>query len=390
MCVNCTQAGFSAIESIGLEPQLTKTLSLATAAVMLFSLAAPLATPANSIKAGAVCSKPNQKVVQGKNTFVCKKSGKKLVWRIQVKKPTNNAQPKPPVVPTTPIKQLTAIEQLYVDINKSMAGLDQKNLRIKTIVSPKVKTNRVAEILQRYEASIQSFGNGITTPITMVFFDETDKDWWTKQVAELEGSRASFSWWGDGHCPINPNQICGYGNKIGSNQIYYHLVGSNSVWQSWHQHVADHEAVHMWQGSFWPTMHVTCWFTEGHANGLGYAISYLKTPSSVLQERKMQISRLASDYPNYKTFTQSDWVKVLNEKATPNCGNTPGLGYSFGMLAFEAMYGQFGFQKVTDFTIEVATTKSVAQGATNHFGINQNQLYDLIGEYAVKAIKAEG
>ena len=100
MCVSCVQNGVAIADSIGLEPQTTKVLSIATAAVMLFSLAVPMATPATKVKAGAVCTKANIKIVKSGNTFVCKKSGKKLTWRIQAKK-VSTPITSPATTPTT-------------------------------------------------------------------------------------------------------------------------------------------------------------------------------------------------------------------------------------------------------------------------------------------------
>ena len=101
MCGGCVQSGLSAAEAIGLEPQTTKFITIATAAVMLFSLAAPMAAPTTTVKSGAVCAKANQKIVKAGKTFVCKKSGKKLVWKVQKKvKPTAPiAEPKPELAP---------------------------------------------------------------------------------------------------------------------------------------------------------------------------------------------------------------------------------------------------------------------------------------------------
>jgi M6 family metalloprotease-like protein len=103
MCVSCVQNGVAIADSIGLEPQTTKALSIVTAAVMLFSLAVPMATPATKVKAGAVCTKANVKIVKSGNTFVCKKSGKKLVWRIQTTKQRPTQTPSTDPVVTTPV-----------------------------------------------------------------------------------------------------------------------------------------------------------------------------------------------------------------------------------------------------------------------------------------------
>jgi hypothetical protein len=56
MCGGCVQSGLSAAEAIGLEPQTTKVIAIATAAIMLFSLAAPMAAPTTTVKSGAVCA----------------------------------------------------------------------------------------------------------------------------------------------------------------------------------------------------------------------------------------------------------------------------------------------------------------------------------------------
>jgi hypothetical protein len=101
MCISCAQSGITIAESVGLEPNISKGLALGISAIMLFSLAAPLAAPATTVKSGAVCAKANQKIIKAGKTFVCKKSGKKLVWRIEKKtKPTVSvAQPEPQPTP---------------------------------------------------------------------------------------------------------------------------------------------------------------------------------------------------------------------------------------------------------------------------------------------------
>lgn len=88
MCIGCAQNGLAAAESVGLDGQTSKVIAIGAAAVMMFSAAIPMANPTTQVKAGAVCVKANQKVVKSGKTFVCKKSGKKLIWKVQVKKTT--------------------------------------------------------------------------------------------------------------------------------------------------------------------------------------------------------------------------------------------------------------------------------------------------------------
>jgi len=109
MCASCAQSGLAIAEAVGLENHTTKAISLAAAAVMLFSVAIPMVTPATPVKAGAVCVKANQKIVKSGKTFVCKKSGKSLTWKVQAKKSSkqnDSSASTPTTTPTTPIIQV--------------------------------------------------------------------------------------------------------------------------------------------------------------------------------------------------------------------------------------------------------------------------------------------
>ena len=107
MCVSCSQSGLAIAEAVGLENHTTKAISLVAAAVMLISTAIPMASPATTVKVGAICVKANQKIVKSGKTYVCKKSGKSLTWRIQAKKPATQSDAAPPNSnPTNPIVQV--------------------------------------------------------------------------------------------------------------------------------------------------------------------------------------------------------------------------------------------------------------------------------------------
>ena len=71
-----------------------------------------MATPATKVKAGAVCTKANIKIVKSGKTFVCKKSGKKLVWRIQAKKAAKPAAS--PITTPTTTQTTTPITQVQL------------------------------------------------------------------------------------------------------------------------------------------------------------------------------------------------------------------------------------------------------------------------------------
>lgn len=131
MCVGCAQSGLAAAESIGLDAQNTKFVSIATAAVMMFSVAIPAAIPATQVKAGAVCTKANQKVVKSGKTFVCKKSGKTLTWKVQKKRvSTSSASPSTTPVPvTTPAPTQPSIPTFADNYTDKLETLDRCKLR---------------------------------------------------------------------------------------------------------------------------------------------------------------------------------------------------------------------------------------------------------------------
>lgn len=114
MCIGCAQSSLAAAESLGLEPQATRSIAIGAAAVMLFSLVVPMATPATNVKAGAVCTKANEKVVKSGKTFVCNKSGKKLVWKIQARKQRPAQSPNTNPVNTTPVIPIPAVNRLAI------------------------------------------------------------------------------------------------------------------------------------------------------------------------------------------------------------------------------------------------------------------------------------
>lgn len=163
MCGGCVQSGFSAAEAIGLEPQTTKLITIATAAVMLFSLAAPMSAPATTVKSGAVCAKANQKIVKAGKIFVCKKSGKKLVWRVQKKKvsipsasPTTTPTPIVVPVPTQPpvptfadnyLDKVETLDRCRLRETRNFAGAGPKGFPTRSIAGlPQIGNLKIAVI----------------------------------------------------------------------------------------------------------------------------------------------------------------------------------------------------------------------------------------------------
>jgi hypothetical protein len=120
MCLYCAQASLEAADSVGIDPTITKGIAIAAAIVMSVSALAPMTTNPVKIKAGSVCAKANQKVVTSSNTFVCKKSGKKYIWKVQKKKASVTTAPTGPARPTNtaPSAQPVVLPVEYTLCNK--------------------------------------------------------------------------------------------------------------------------------------------------------------------------------------------------------------------------------------------------------------------------------
>jgi hypothetical protein len=75
--------------------------------VLVMVFATSSLSPANAaVKAGASCKKLGQTAIQGKSSYKCVKSGKKLIWSIVKQAPSPKPSPTPSVakavLPTSP------------------------------------------------------------------------------------------------------------------------------------------------------------------------------------------------------------------------------------------------------------------------------------------------
>ena len=100
---------------------------LVLAAIFAASSISPLSA---AVKAGTVCKKVGQVSIQGKNSFKCIKSGKKLIWSIVKQTPSPKPTPTPTASPTptptaSPIKfvpdEALVVQALFEEIWKSSA-----------------------------------------------------------------------------------------------------------------------------------------------------------------------------------------------------------------------------------------------------------------------------
>jgi hypothetical protein len=397
MCLNCTQTTIAAAESLGIDPQLTKTIALATSAIMIFSLAAPLVIPTKSVKAGATCVTVNQKIKQSNKILVCKKSGKKLVWKVQSQKPVKPAvtQPIPqPVVPPVVTKPLLPWQQQGKEIYERFDQIkDAPKANFDFILSPTVNRAKAQETIDAYNNAMKFWTplQEMKKPLHWVLMSENDYDWWRKTVIEIEGAYASTGVWNPinnelGHCRVQASAFCGYGSVYpnGTN-FQYNLIGSSFAGKP-SPHVVHHEAVHFYQMQIGLSYQkFPWWLIEGQANFYGWNLA---ERDKVEMHRNREKGRLAAAVPNAAKFTQAEWVKLIRDCTANNtfCFKN-GLGYSVGWFAMEHLMSKISIAEMHKLSIEVAGSMTWQTAIPNYIKISADQLDSEIAEYLVSVYK---
>lgn len=400
MCVNCSQLGLAAADTLGLEPQVTKTISIAAAAILFLSLGTSVMTPATSVKAGATCAKSNQKVVKSGKTFVCKKSGGKLVWKLQVRKTKTQANTQNPgsvpTAPTEPAKPLLLWQRLGKDVYEKYDSIKSApKANFDFILSPTVNRAKAQETIDAYSAAMKFWTplQEMKKPLRWVLMSEKDYDWWLKTVKEIEGANASTTVWNPttnvlGHCRLGTGAFCGYGNNYSNGDSFqYNVIGSGFNGKP-SPHVVHHEAVHFYQFQVGLSYQkFPWWLIEGQANFFGWNIA---ERDRVQPHRDREKQRLMTAVPSAKTNSATDWARLIKR-----CTDGDGfciekeLGYSLGWFAMEHLMTKINIEQMHELTRDVARSMSWQLAVPAHLKITSEQLDLQIGEYLVEVFKSE-
>ena len=124
--------------------------------VLVMVFATSSLSPANAaVKAGASCKKLGQTAIQGKSSYKCVKSGKKLIWSIVKQTPSSKPSPTPSVakavLPTSP--EIEKIESLLGEL---LTQTKPTKTAIELIVGPGEENQYLASIVQtNIEISLQ-------------------------------------------------------------------------------------------------------------------------------------------------------------------------------------------------------------------------------------------
>jgi hypothetical protein len=399
MCISCAQSGLAAAESIGLEQQSTKIVSIAAAAVMLFSLAAPMTAPANSVKAGAVCAKTNQKIVKSGKTFVCKKSGKSLRWQVQKKNSSSksgssnssNQSNDPNKAKERVLTNFFAANKWSTDFTRQQLIDSAMYEFIKFAEKPKLKSPGVKAFFQDTipeserdwivslnKKSLEIFAD--FHPNQYVFLMGTTDDWAKQKGNEL------------GLTLNTPQYPCGSptgeygGGCAGLNWGIYFAQGvlknrtqqGSIVWDSNSISTSPHEFFHSVQTQSDPMRgrippesprFTPRWFIEGSANFVGAIISHVNKNHTYEEFRLIHVDQNSS---YVGTLGRRPLRDFWNNASGPDGYLNP---YGIGQAATEYLVANVGVEPLIHILEQAHLLGSFGAGFEKAVGISLTEFY---------------
>jgi hypothetical protein len=408
MCISCAQSGLAAAESIGLDQSTTKAVSVATAAVMLFSLASPLAVPATTVKAGAVCTNANQKVIKAGRTFVCKKNGKSLVWQIQRKKsyrqstPSNssnnatgstNATDKPLVnffltnKWSTEFTRQQLIDSAMYEFIRFSEKPKAKSPGVKAFFQDTIPESERDWVLSLNSKSLEIFAD--FHPNQYVFLMGTTDEWAKEKGNEL------------GLILNTPEYPCGRptgdygGGCAGLNWGIYFAQGvmknrtsqGSIIWDPNSISTSPHEFFHSVQTQSDPMRgrippdsprFTPRWFIEGSANYVGAMISHINKKHTYEDFRISQVDRNPSYVGPLGNRPLRDF---WNNASGPDGYLNP---YGIGQAATEYLVANVGVEPLIHILEQAHSLGSFAAGFEKTVGISLNEFYSKFDSIRVK------
>jgi hypothetical protein len=232
--------------------------------------------------------------------------------------------------------------------------------------------------------------------VNWLLMSEKDWDCWYETTEKFEGPNpVSRSWnvWNKstgvmGHCNVGSFVFCGYGTGVQPGGVFaqYNLIGTEYKIAPTPMTV-HHETVHIYQAQVvadnFKTSKantVACWFMEGQANLFGVPIALKGDPTS---HRNFEINRLLKVYPQGRSFTQTQWLGVLNDlrsKDTTFCFQNE-LGYSLGWFALEWTYMNYSVEEMHTFLELIAKGSTWEQAIQSVLKMDEQTYYGKIAQY---------
>lgn len=358
--------------------------------LIIASLSLPNAA-VGAIQSGANCKVAGQSITEGKSTFICTKSGKKLVW-------VAKAIAKVPQTSLGSPIAMKAFEELQKAISE-MTFTTSPNIR--TIPTPSASSKLESEIEKNLVFASSYFSKYLPVkyPITAwVVGSPEDLKWYSASW------RIAIPWQAE-------NLIArqdGFSAQVGQSTdgSYALVITSPEQLTTFHEYT---HAVQDYVAS--GKSGLPCWVREGMAEyesnammGRNSEVAYKSAMLNLISE----LSMINSSLFKYNSAGLDYWVNFFAKDETRNNGDCRmkssllDPAYSVGGLGFQYLTGQYGQDKVFEFIKNIGQDwkgvcpsprenlipcKSWKTSFKKAFGVEPASAYQSMGAFIVNQIK---
>lgn len=366
---------------------------LAVALITSLTIGSLTVTPASAatVMPGAKCSGEGVTATKSEKTYICIKSGKKLVWDKGAATPTFDK------LDTNRVRRIA-----FAEINKGVATAKKAALTAEFIVGPSLSKARVAQekaALNRAAAFWSDLWNPEKTFIG--YFTESDIDW----VDTAFCTQANY-------CANGPdsktsdvikadspwcNSAFASVNKMGT-PFFAQCLGNGSDRQK-NRQTGPHEYFHWVQGAYMDWAKTPNWFIEGSADYFGDALGSWtgKGVPTAMDSMQNESSRnwVDQDLCPLSTPSVDAIVQCFKYTYGQQQGSKPGsrwvmahVSYYMGSQATEAMIAVKGLSAFKNFLKDLKGNDFDATFA-KHYGITVDEFYPKVAKY-ILAMFAKG
>ena len=381
-----------------------RAIVFALTAVLSVSISPASAAP---ITAGTVCKKLGQKITQSGNTYICQKSGMKLIWKKSLSAPSTPKTPEPSPTPSpTPTKSTEqakpktppAAPTSWSDVVQQSEGIaywawkkagekieasTSKLGTIDILVSPNAVPDNPKPLVALNLVSRFSAGYEEPKKVLMIYAGEKDIEWGQKQIDEFcAGQVCGYDVSGEAKKACNvPVTPCWGGAALRNQRTDIPLIYATA--SDWGKTDANHtsgtleahEYFHTVQGVLLSNggwTRVPRWLIEGGALWAASATVYSNDFNKYEIDRSRDHAEtLINKKPN------AAWIeKFLDPNYTTGWdqwnGNEyhPWAIYDVGGLASEIMVSIGGPDKFLDLYKITGSGKTFAQAFESIYGIS--------------------
>jgi len=352
----------------------------------ILSLSLPL-VPANAaVKAGSKCTKAGVKSVVNNKSYVCTKSGKKLVWKkvIQQTLPTEDVEI-PISIDNLDIKAVP--KKAYANVVSALNSRTRSTYTPIKHVGQNVKQSRMDQEVAGLNRAIDLWSPYFQPDVFQVIYvDKGDEQWLENKSIELglNSMVPPGETWTDRMKMFNR---CGFAMAGVARNIPTFVQCLEPAYSGGHRQTGPHEYTHLFQrGVGGSNMYRMAWYSEGSASYFGWTLGfYPYDPNSI--DRAGWLSTLFSNMDgNAKSdFESKDLQRLKNRMQiiaqNSNAQSVSSTSYWAGGLATEVLVGVYGFDKFVEFTKNIQQNQDLSSLLMQTYGFNADYFYEKLAPY---------